>query len=83
MANTDETSSNSFRDLVELWDDEDFIQYFTPDEIPEKVRTLLTEIQYMEDRIKYLTMEEECKVYLSVIVSFHSIFCVFAFTSSR
>lgn len=60
-----ESSSKSFRDLVDLFDDDDFMQYFTPNEIPEELRALRAEIKEMENKIQFLTMEEECKAYFS------------------
>lgn len=62
-----EASSKSFRDLVDHFDDDDFMQYFTPNEIPEEVQTLLHTHRTMEDKIRYLTMEEECKTYKSYL----------------
>lgn len=65
MASNEEISAKSFRDMVDLFDDDDFMQYFTLSEIPEEIKTKIAEIRAMEDKIQYLTMEEECKSRIS------------------
>lgn len=49
--------------VVEIFDDDDFMQYFAAVEIPDEIKTIRTQINVMEAKIRFLNTEQYCKVH--------------------